>query len=157
MSTGSVYWFFHEGCLYISGSDSVFDWAINLQCWPVRHQGGYVHAGFLRQAKRMFSDLKKHVLGRQERVHTVVGYSLGGALAVLIAEKLTEVQVVTFACPNVGSMGWVDNYPHPVTNIMLNPDPVTGLPPWFLKPGNSISIPCKGNGIKNHIYTLHHV
>lgn len=89
------------------------------------------------------------------KINKVVGYSLGGALAILIAEKLRNVEVITFACPNIGTKTWAGRYPHSLTEYYVSPDLIIKLPPYFTKPkAEVIKIPGCINFIYNHYKVL---
>ena len=73
-----------------------------------------VHAGFYSVYQSVRDALMSSVQGTQAASVVFVGHSLGAALAVFgavslkLASPLTEVSVVTYACPRVGNATWVD-------------------------------------------------
>lgn len=74
-------------------------------------------------------DSKKEIL--------ISGHSLGGAMAIIVAEKLLKqgydkIVVYTFGCPRVGDRDFVLNYESVVHNVRNQGDVVPSLPPAML-------------------------
>ena len=108
----------------IRGTDSFADWAKNnFKIWKVsRHwYEGHAQRGFVQAAESMFNLLSPHedqYLNKDEKHFPIVlmGHSLGGAIAVLLGQRLrsfyadSEVQpnisVFTFGAPRVGNSTW---------------------------------------------------
>mgnify|MGYP001158474488 FL=1 len=83
----------------------------DLKTYPVRHpRNGRVHAGFYEYTQLIFDEVLEIVKAnrkKQENVY-VIGHSLGGAMAVLVAEALTNEgipvkELRTYGQPRVGN------------------------------------------------------
>lgn len=151
----SLHWMLVRDILVFSGSDSVMDWYHNLKIWSADSPTGpgKVHSGFLGLARKTWPQLKETVLGGR-RIKFVTGYSLGAAVALLVAEKLEDIEeVVTFACPAVGNKAWAFRYPHKVTRCWVSPDLLT-TPLWNCHIGREVRCPGGWDPIKNHRFTL---
>jgi predicted lipase len=91
--------------LVFQPSSSRQDWLDNLACTPYRGAGWYAHRGFVR-AWRLAEPQITHeiVKGNPDHIQ-IVGYSHGGALAVLAHEWFDfngyNVDTVAFGCPRV--------------------------------------------------------
>src|SRR5262249_30650709 len=92
---------------------------------------GPIHAGFLEAARKLqpgVADLTSH--GR----FGLVGHSLGGALATVLAGLLTVIgmepaEVVTFGAPRAGMQPLVDVLQHiPIRQYVYGADPVPHVP-----------------------------
>lgn len=144
-------WDLVDGVLLFSGSNSLRDWMANFDCRLVDNPvgGGRVHRGWLRLAEQVQPD---------KLFHTVVGYSLGGAVAQLVAERYSRpLNVVTFGAPPPGDKVWADQYPHPVTRCLVAPDLVAHQWGPFRHPLNAKLFGKWGSPwrlIKNHTETL---
>lgn len=142
--------------LIVGGSNQISDWWHNFQAWsfPSPTGPGHVHSGHLRLARAAWPHIRDLARAQRRRVTHLVGYSLGGAVALLMAERLREVQVVTFGCPAVGDFEWARRYPHPVARCTVEPDLVTR--PWFGRRHVGAHLVRRGtaNPICNHINTL---
>lgn len=97
-----------EVLLVTRGTASMSDWLTDAHIGLQRGPSGLpVHAGFNEVWKSFAAALREFLRGRNpSRIHCV-GHSLGGALAMLNADFLTEnrvadVQVYTFGAPRVG-------------------------------------------------------
>lgn len=152
--SGPLHWAIFGETLVLGGSDSVEDWKYNLNFFPTKSPTGpgLVHSGFLNIAERTLEQLVPMIEGGQVIRH-VTGFSLGGAVALLVAERLKGVEVVTFGAPAVGTAGWASRYPHPVTRCVVSPDWFTA-PLWNRHVGESVKIKGGWNPISNHIFML---
>lgn len=97
------------------GSNSKLDWKNNFRFWKVPYKDMEikfrVHAGFLR----VWKSCRDEIMNRLEELNptsiTVIGHSLGGAIATLCMEdcdfrfrktgKLDKLQCITFGSPRV--------------------------------------------------------
>lgn len=71
---------------------------------------GWVHRGFRKALGEVFGQISG--LAGSGRALWLTGHSLGGALAILAAARLPNVQgVYTFGSPSVGNSTFVDNLP----------------------------------------------
>tara|TARA_B110000503_G_scaffold24486_1_gene38713 strand:+ start:2164 stop:2955 length:792 start_codon:yes stop_codon:yes gene_type:complete len=83
----------------------------DLKAIPVRHpRAGRVHKGFKEYTDLVFDEIIEHVkkMRKKEENVFVVGHSLGGAMAVLVAEGLSSAgipvkELRTFGQPRVGN------------------------------------------------------
>lgn len=90
---------------------SACDWLTNVQVPGTRGPSGHtVHTGFMDLAKDLLPSINNYVdASLATRIH-VVGHSLGGAAAALVAESLRNasgtqnVNLYTFGCPRVGDL-----------------------------------------------------
>ena len=153
--TDSLQWALRGDVLAFAGSDSLRDWWHNLKLWPARSNTGpgWVHAGFLALARATWPQIKQTVLGGG-RIRTVTGYSLGAGVALLVAEVLRGVEVVTFACPPVGNWAWARRYPHLVRRCWVSPDWVTRPMLGRCQLGHEVCLPGGWSPLRNHLYTL---
>ena len=153
--TDSLQWSVREGVLIFSGSDSIRDWYHDLKLWSVPSETGlgFIHAGFMELAVGTFPQIKETVLGK-EHIHTVTGYSLGGSVALLVAEVLKDVQVVTFGCPVTGTHDWARRYPHPVTRCRVAPDLIATPILGRVHVGEEVTLCGSWNPLYNHLHTL---
>lgn len=104
-----------EVVLAFRGTDIIQDWLTDANCglqqgpsaWPV-------HAGFNETFKSFREDLDRFMRGRTPGPIHCVGHSLGGALASLAADHLSQsgignVKLYTFGAPRVGVAGFARN------------------------------------------------
>lgn len=87
---------------------SACDWLSNIRMAGVSGANGYtVHAGFLAATQTLLPQIRQAIkaMGRVSKIH-VVGHSLGGAIATLVAESLADtgsnLQLYTFGAPRAG-------------------------------------------------------
>lgn len=87
---------------------SACDWLSNLRMAGVAGPSGYtVHAGFWAAAQTLLPQIRQAIktLGDLSTIH-VVGHSLGGAIATLVADSLGDtgckLQLYTFGAPRAG-------------------------------------------------------
>lgn len=90
--------------LYFQCSRSWNDWKNNFRFWMVPYddmeEKFYVHKGFLEMWKSVREVILKY------DIDTIIGYSLGGALAILAHEDFTfhtgkQPRTIVFGCPRV--------------------------------------------------------
>lgn len=85
---------------------AITDFAVDLRFGLVPAPGparGRVHGGFLRASDEVFRQLSELNLPGTGRTLWLTGHSLGGALAILTAARLLNVQgVYTYGAPSVG-------------------------------------------------------
>lgn len=95
-----------EVAIICRGTDIGYDWLSNLSASAEAGPGGLpVHAGFNRVFKSISSGFEDALRGRDPSVIHVVGHSLGGALANLVAAQLAgraNVKLYTFGAPRPG-------------------------------------------------------
>jgi pimeloyl-ACP methyl ester carboxylesterase len=86
---------------------SACDWITNARMAGVRGPSGYtVHAGFWAAAQSLLPQIRQELRGRNPSTIHIVGHSLGGAIATLIADSLGDtgsaLQLYTFGAPRSG-------------------------------------------------------
>lgn len=134
----------------IRGTNNIGDWRKNFCFWP-NHEfclkdgsGSRVHDGFSRSVeeswKEFLEDLQlliRENRGENEWKLLLTGHSLGGALAVLTAYRLSsfpefnsKIQAVyTYGAPRVGDQIFKDSYKITHYRFEYGNDPVPALPP----------------------------
>jgi hypothetical protein len=97
--------------------------------------GGKIHAGFNEAFNNVRTDIEQELKkeGIRDKPLFVTGHSLGGALAVIAAKKLSHAAGLaacyTFGSPRVGDEQWVQNIKTPIYRLVNAADCVTMLPP----------------------------
>lgn len=92
------------------GTRTGYDWLSNINVGlQIGPSGHLVHAGFNEVWKSFSADIARFLRGRHPSVIHCVGHSLGGALATLNADYLSnlrvaEVKLYTFGSPRTGDM-----------------------------------------------------
>jgi hypothetical protein len=86
---------------------SLHDWLTNARMGGVTGPSGFpVHAGFWRAAQSVLPQIREQLRGRKVSALHVVGHSLGGAMAGLIADSLSGIgcttRLYTFGAPRCG-------------------------------------------------------
>ncbi|NJN48186.1 MAG: lipase family protein [Candidatus Competibacteraceae bacterium] len=87
---------------------SAHDWLTNLRMAGVQGPSGYtVHTGFWKLASGILPQVREALRGRNPTVIHVIGHSLGGAAATLVADALhgssvAGVKLYTFGAPRAG-------------------------------------------------------
>lgn len=130
-----------EQHLFIRGSHLLEDLIIDLQIGKTWDEecGCYIHTGFRKKANVLLDD----IIPLLDRRHALIlaGHSMGGAMAVIIAMKLTRRgynvdQVVTFGAPKVitnsGCEVWRGKLR--VLRVVHHDDPIPTLPMLSLDP-----------------------
>jgi pimeloyl-ACP methyl ester carboxylesterase len=115
--------------------DDLEDWLRDIDALPERVPGlpamGWCHAGFLAGGIGLLALFRDHLAGKRV---VLVGHSLGGALAIIVAGLLTAADtppalVVTFEAPRAGGM----RLRQLLANVLIRQyrfgnDPITELP-----------------------------
>lgn len=149
-----------EILLGFRGTDIIADWITDANAGLQRGPSTWaVHAGFNETFKSLRADIDTFMRGRNPSAVHCVGHSLGGALATLAADHLSElgvggVKLYTFGSPRAGVSGFArhlttklgaDN----VHRVYHNADPVSMVPifPFGHVPvdGNVCMLPWKGS------------
>ena len=94
----------NEDWLIFRGTDSIKDWAFNLNFLPVRIQGSWIHCGFWLAHRSLWKDIRKDLNPAKRLV--IVGHSLGAAMgecSVLMLKKqnFKHIDLITFGKPNL--------------------------------------------------------
>lgn len=123
--------------LLFIGSNDDLDWSRDLD----RRQDNGIHAGFKLAWLSIMNEVVAEV--EKERELTIIGHSLGGALAQLAAMRLNfqTREVVTFGAPRVYSVKFAEVYGMLTEDIrqtryVFVDDPV----PWFPNFGHTLPL-----------------
>lgn len=134
--------------LYLQESNGIWDWACNLMALPIFSYGKWMHVGFSRQYAR----IRDVVLNNE--IDTIVGYSLGGALAQIAAydiykQKKKQVRIFVYGSPRPFVFGCKKLLN--IHSVKLGRDIVTSVPFWHIPAKARIyRIGPKGNIFKDH-------
>ncbi|MFC3653413.1 lipase family protein [Dyella humi] len=147
-----------ECLVTVRGTITGYDWLTNFRFGGVIGPSGYlVHAGFWRGAQSVLPQIRRQLRGRNPSTLHVVGHSLGGAMATLLADSLSNmgcaIKLYTFGAPRCG----VEEHAEYLTskfgaeNIYRayhDTDPVPMVPvfPYFHVPYGSNAYRLKGAG-----------
>ena len=134
--------------IYLESSDGIEDWKNNLsfERMPYEREGKtafYAHAGFLRVFLSILPHIEAEIAHPENCRFTVVGFSHGGALAVLLHEHilyrrpelLGRVEGYGFGTPRVLTFPWRRAWRECFANFTVirnGNDAVTHLPPRAL-------------------------
>ncbi len=109
------------------------DFLTDLNLLPAAAEGGgRVHAGFQSALHDVWPRMKTQLdrLAGEGRTIWFTGHSLGGALAVLAADRFGKAAgVYTFGAPRVGDAEFRARYRQPTYRVVNHSDLVTELPP----------------------------
>jgi predicted lipase len=113
------------------------------------YHGFLVHAGFAEYARHIEVKLAQYLPTLKKPI-TLVGHSMGGALAALSSLYIKPAQIITFGCPKYVKSS--ENFPdYDITNIIDGIDIVTYLPPfWYKRVGEDFRIKSSYNPITSH-------
>lgn len=128
-----------EVLLVTRGTDILPDWVTDANCgMQVGPAGHLVHAGFNDTWKSFAADIRTFLRGRNPSTIHCVGHSLGGALATLNADHLSnvgagQVKLYTFGCPRTGTIPFARSLTKRVLaeniyRVHHQSDPVTMIP-----------------------------
>jgi len=149
-----------EVLLAFRGTDIIADWITDANAGLQRGPSTWaVHAGFNETFKSLRADIDTFMRGRNPSAVHCVGHSLGGALATLAADHLSElgvggVKLYTFGSPRAGVSGFARHLTtklgaNNVHRVYHNADPVSMVPifPFGHVPvdGNVCMLPWKGS------------
>ncbi len=141
----------NELLIGIRGTVHALDWVTDAaQAIGAGPSGLPVHGGFQRTFESFESVIHEYFRQNRSNPSTIhiVGHSLGGALATLAADSLSErgqnVKLYTFGSPRVGTMSFSDNLAGKLDasnmfRVSNQSDPVTMVPiyPFIHVPNNS--------------------
>jgi triacylglycerol lipase len=152
--------------------DIATDLNIGMQIGP---SGWPVHAGFNDTFRSLLPAVRSHLQGRSPSCIHCVGHSLGGALATLMADylsesRIAEVALYTFGSPRVGALGFAGNLTaklgsYNINRVYHNADPISMIPlfPFAHVPTDTRDVLLSWNGgliapaahsMKNYIHSL---
>ena len=107
----TAFYLYHNDCQYImfrGTNGDPADWVMNLSAIPWRVHGKWAHGGFVAAQSSVWKPIRKRL--EPSKKTYCIGHSLGGAMAVLTAHRLTsgykrpafrDVRCITFGRPNV--------------------------------------------------------
>lgn len=125
---------------------SAYDWLSNIRIGGITGPSGYVvHTGFWRAAQSVLPQVTRQLRGRTPSALHVVGHSLGGAMATLMADSLSgigcKVRLYTFGAPRCGLEAHADYLTSrlgedDIYRVYHDTDPVPMVPlfPYFHVP-----------------------
>ncbi|MBO3459303.1 lipase family protein [Aetokthonos hydrillicola Thurmond2011] len=129
----------HYIIISIKGTDCLSDWKTNIS-FSINNNGfnGGVHNGFAQAVINSFDELLKIIknyISKDKRI-LLTGHSLGGALAILTAHKLSCIDefrnrieaVYTYGAPRVGNRAFKKNYRLNHYRFEYGSDPVPSSP-----------------------------
>lgn len=129
--------------LAFAGSDTALDWAYNSVLAPtyVDRHDVTVHWGFNAHRNSLLHKLYEWTFIRKARRIDLIGFSLGGATAILFAMDICQfnkpLTVTTIACPKVGFSDLTRRLANiPIVNYYYVNDPVHYIPCGYHLPGN---------------------
>ena len=131
--------------VYLSGTNSQTMWQFNFDLLAVKEPdfNASVHRGFNNAALTVLDDLMPQMEVSYKT--TVAGFSLGGAMSVLLAQYLVingynVVDVVTFGAPKVTDAAGTASFANlPVMRFINRNDAIPHLPPDdFVPPANLV-------------------
>lgn len=132
--------FQNELLISTRGTVTAYDWVTDAMQSVKIGPGGYpVHAGFQTTFESFKPTIRDYLVKNKSKITTVhlVGHSLGGALATLIADYLADmglkVKLYTFGCPRTGFEGFARNLTQKVGaeniyRVHHSSDPVAMVP-----------------------------
>lgn len=137
---------------------SGYDWLSNVRMGGITGPSGYiVHTGFWRAAQSVLPQIMQELRGHNPAALHVVGHSLGGAMATLIADSLSgigcKVRLYTFGAPRCGLEPHTEYLTQRLGEQSIyrcyhDTDPVPMVPvfPYFHVPYGSNAYRLKGPG-----------
>jgi len=138
--------------LAFRGTTSINDWRTDFRVKLIPVISGLVHRGFNEALDYIWKDLKQAILNFKDKEQSIwiTGHSLGGALATLVADRLTndsmEVKgVYTFGQPRVGNKVFANNYDGKMkeyTFRFVHDEDMVAKIPSFLQGYNHIGTEC---------------
>ena len=131
----------HNLVVALRGTDQVIDWVTNLSVAQVKAFGGRAHCGFSETLDAVWPEILTRVEGLLDKGQTiwVTGHSLGGALATLVAARLTaegfEPHITcTFGAPRCFDPKAASSYLPRLYRFVNKGDLVPTTPPAFTLP-----------------------
>lgn len=110
-------------------ADLLVNLDVRLADWE---RGGKVHSGFQRALEEVWEELAPRIdaLAAGGRTIWFTGHSLGGALAVLAADRYgTGGRLYNFGCPRVGDAEFADGFRVTAYRVVNHRDIVARIPP----------------------------
>lgn len=147
--------FIQKDVLYFPGTSNMKELVKEAHIGKKKFADGFVHRGFHDiYIKNIVNYLD---IIKENEIETIVGYSLGGALAILFACELafqgrSPKTVITIASPKIGDQKIVDmNFPFEIYRIFNEKDIVTRLPPFCSHVGLPMNVTFdEGSIVENH-------
>ena len=117
------------------------DWVSDFFFFPIFYGRYLIHAGYLLAFRGTLIDILTDIKINPFKPLIISGYSMGGALSVLLSWTLCgsiKSTTYTFATPNLflGSFPKIDE----MYNVQIKGDPVVTLPPFYRNPGEKVII-----------------
>jgi len=149
----------HDALITLRGTKKSVDWVTDAHAGINLSNGKLVHSGFNKVFRSFQTEISTFFRNnRPARVH-LVGHSLGGAVATLVAEWVkqntaAEPILYTFGSPRVGSRSYAQGFtstikPENIYRVYHKNDPVPMVPIWpFVHvpiPGNNYAVSYSGS------------
>ncbi|MDJ0535927.1 MAG: lipase family protein [Xenococcaceae cyanobacterium MO_207.B15] len=137
--SGFLGYYQNYAIITFKGTDSSNDWKTNLRFWQNnRDFNGQVHSGFAQALLNNWDELLNFTKSSisQDQTILLTGHSLGGALAILTASKLSSLPefrnrieaVYTYGAPRVGDQDFSSQYSLTHYRFEYGNDPVPSSP-----------------------------
>lgn len=115
----------------------ISDLLADLNTIPKRHGPGFVHGGFRKEARKLWSQVEKWANKHKGKSFIICGHSLGAAMATYTAQELRyasheDIVLYTFGSPRLGSPDYVEGMDVPHWRFVNNNDGVTHVPPSLI-------------------------
>lgn len=128
----------HSAQVAIAGTTNLSQWMDYITQAGVTNATnliGKTFGPFDAWSNRIMAEIRSKVDSKKQMI--ISGHSLGGAMAILVAEKLLKngyekIVVYTFGCPRVGDRDFMFSYRTVVHNVRNQGDVVPSLPPAML-------------------------
>lgn len=135
---GYVVGFDNSAVIVFRGTDDNFDWFVNLNSVTSQTEDGEIHAGFQASFIPLKPQIEEIIASKNIKTVWLTGHSLGGALAIICAYELRNVEIkgiVTYGQPMVADsvlashldLRFAGRYAHFVNNADIVPRVPPGL------------------------------
>jgi len=113
------------------------DLLADLNTIPKKQGPGFVHRGFRNESKKLWREVARWANKHKGKRFIVCGHSLGGAMAIYVAQELANaghenIVLYTFGSPRIGNIDYVDSIHIPHWRFVNNNDGVTRVPPGLM-------------------------
>lgn len=147
-----------ECVIAVRGTVTPSDWLTDGRMAGARGPNGFVvHRGFNSLSQAIYPQIEKALQGRNPSTIHLVGHSLGGATATIIADALqgiAQIKLYTFGAPRAGfadHAAYLTNAikPENIYRVYHDTDPVPMLPifPYGHCPAGDSGLLIKGSGM----------
>lgn len=124
----------------------------DISVWMVEEEHGRVHHGFKEAVDSVWDDIVQFLSKHRDKTLWWCGHSLGGACAVISANRVPNSVVYTYGCPRVGNYEYAMNYQVPHWRFVNCNDIVPKVPKLgYMHTGKLIYLNYKGQ-ISNYTW-----